>query len=329
MSRSDRRAELEEFERAVLAHGCEPARRGDSSGAKPGRRRRPGPRRPGQGAAGQAPVRGGHQPQGLAPQDPQEHVHQSLPAQRPRAQPCSTGPTPTPWRTAGSARRRCAALATRRARCSGPVLEREIVAALDTVPEEFRLVVVLADVEEMSYREIADIVGCPDRNGHVATAPWTSTPEDEAGRAGTIARAHRGGTDVGAKPAAAAAPGARRVSRQEERAMTCRQVATWIDAFIDGELSADETLEVEQHLATCELCSERVRFTSAFHTSIQRAVVADAVPSAGFEANLAGALRAERERILDTPAESIPSKRRSRDAWLARCCSPQRRRFRS
>jgi RNA polymerase sigma-70 factor, ECF subfamily len=42
-----------------------------------------------------------------------------------------------------------------------PVLEREIVAALDTVPEEFRLIVVLADVEEMSYREIADIVGCP------------------------------------------------------------------------------------------------------------------------------------------------------------------------
>jgi RNA polymerase sigma-70 factor (ECF subfamily) len=42
-----------------------------------------------------------------------------------------------------------------------PVLEREIVAALDTVPEEFRVVVLLADVEEMSYREIADIVGCP------------------------------------------------------------------------------------------------------------------------------------------------------------------------
>jgi anti-sigma factor RsiW len=84
--------------------------------------------------------------------------------------------------------------------------------------------------------------------------------------------------------------------------MTCRQVATWIDAFIDGELSADETLEVEQHLAACELCSERVRFTGA-------------VPSAGFEADLAGALRAERERILDTPVESIPSMRR-RAAWL-------------
>jgi RNA polymerase sigma-70 factor (ECF subfamily) len=42
-----------------------------------------------------------------------------------------------------------------------PILEREIGAALDSVPEEFRLVVVLADVEELSYREIADLVGCP------------------------------------------------------------------------------------------------------------------------------------------------------------------------
>jgi RNA polymerase sigma-70 factor (ECF subfamily) len=42
-----------------------------------------------------------------------------------------------------------------------PILEREIGAALDTVPEEFRMVVVLADVEELSYREIADLMGCP------------------------------------------------------------------------------------------------------------------------------------------------------------------------
>lgn len=42
-----------------------------------------------------------------------------------------------------------------------PVLEREIRTALDELPEEFRLAVVLADVEELSYREIADIMGCP------------------------------------------------------------------------------------------------------------------------------------------------------------------------
>ncbi len=41
------------------------------------------------------------------------------------------------------------------------LLEKEIVAALDELPEEFRLAVVLSDVEELSYREISDIMGCP------------------------------------------------------------------------------------------------------------------------------------------------------------------------
>ncbi|HEY2410226.1 MAG TPA: sigma-70 family RNA polymerase sigma factor [Polyangiaceae bacterium] len=42
-----------------------------------------------------------------------------------------------------------------------PMLEREISQALDELPEEFRLAVVLSDVEELSYKEIADIMGCP------------------------------------------------------------------------------------------------------------------------------------------------------------------------
>jgi RNA polymerase sigma-70 factor, ECF subfamily len=42
-----------------------------------------------------------------------------------------------------------------------PVIQREIMSALDQMPEEFRMVVVLADVEELSYREIADMMGCP------------------------------------------------------------------------------------------------------------------------------------------------------------------------
>jgi RNA polymerase sigma-70 factor, ECF subfamily len=41
------------------------------------------------------------------------------------------------------------------------LLEKEIVAALDELPEEFRLAVVLSDVEELSYREISEIMGCP------------------------------------------------------------------------------------------------------------------------------------------------------------------------
>lgn len=41
------------------------------------------------------------------------------------------------------------------------LLSAEIQAALDTLSEEHRIIVLLADVEELSYKEIADIVGVP------------------------------------------------------------------------------------------------------------------------------------------------------------------------
>jgi RNA polymerase sigma-70 factor (ECF subfamily) len=42
-----------------------------------------------------------------------------------------------------------------------PLVEGEIGKALDTLPPEFKLAVVLCDVEEFSYEEIAQIMGCP------------------------------------------------------------------------------------------------------------------------------------------------------------------------
>jgi RNA polymerase sigma-70 factor (ECF subfamily) len=42
-----------------------------------------------------------------------------------------------------------------------PILEAEISKALDELPTEFRLAVVLSDVEDLSYKEISDVMGCP------------------------------------------------------------------------------------------------------------------------------------------------------------------------
>jgi RNA polymerase sigma-70 factor (ECF subfamily) len=42
-----------------------------------------------------------------------------------------------------------------------PIVEGEVRKALDALPADFRLAVVLCDVEEFSYEEIADIMGCP------------------------------------------------------------------------------------------------------------------------------------------------------------------------
>ena len=42
-----------------------------------------------------------------------------------------------------------------------PLVEAEVQRALDDLPDEFRLAVVLSDIEELSYKEIAEAMGCP------------------------------------------------------------------------------------------------------------------------------------------------------------------------
>jgi RNA polymerase sigma-70 factor (ECF subfamily) len=41
------------------------------------------------------------------------------------------------------------------------LLREEILAALDELPDEYRVMIVLADIEELSYKEIADTLSCP------------------------------------------------------------------------------------------------------------------------------------------------------------------------
>jgi RNA polymerase sigma-70 factor (ECF subfamily) len=42
-----------------------------------------------------------------------------------------------------------------------PLVEAEVRQALDELPEEFRLAIVLSDVEGLAYKEIAEVMGCP------------------------------------------------------------------------------------------------------------------------------------------------------------------------
>jgi RNA polymerase sigma-70 factor (ECF subfamily) len=42
-----------------------------------------------------------------------------------------------------------------------PIVEGEVRRALDALPPEFKLAVILCDVEELSYEEIAEVMGCP------------------------------------------------------------------------------------------------------------------------------------------------------------------------
>jgi len=81
--------------------------------------------------------------------------------------------------------------------------------------------------------------------------------------------------------------------------MSCRQTAALADAFLDGELPKEQTLDLEEHVAACETCTEQIRFGAALRASTRHVVRADAMQSAGFESRLSSALRAERERLLE------------------------------
>jgi len=41
------------------------------------------------------------------------------------------------------------------------LIDDDIVAAMDKLPDEFRVAVLLADVEGLSYKEIAEVMDCP------------------------------------------------------------------------------------------------------------------------------------------------------------------------
>jgi RNA polymerase sigma-70 factor (ECF subfamily) len=41
------------------------------------------------------------------------------------------------------------------------VVQDDVKRALESLPDEYRMVVLLADLEDFAYKEIADIVGCP------------------------------------------------------------------------------------------------------------------------------------------------------------------------
>lgn len=78
--------------------------------------------------------------------------------------------------------------------------------------------------------------------------------------------------------------------------MSCHGVVLLLEPFIDGELSPEKVLEVEQHLRSCKGCVERVRLGEALRGSVRRVVEPSSVPSEAFRARLASAIEAARQR---------------------------------
>jgi anti-sigma factor RsiW len=80
---------------------------------------------------------------------------------------------------------------------------------------------------------------------------------------------------------------------------SCHENARLIGVLLDGQLDAVKTLDVEEHIAVCESCRERVLLERAIRGSVKRAVreSAASAASAGFRERMLGAMSAERDRL--------------------------------
>ena len=188
----------------------------------------------------------GHQPQGLAVPDPDEHLHQLLPQEAARA--------------ADLRRREHRGLAAgpRRVAHLGGLKSAEMVAlenlpdsdvkeALQELPPDFRLAVYLADVEGFSYKEIAEIMGTPDRHRDVAVEPRPQPAAQPARRLRPRAGPACDGRGAGHE----------RRTGPSRWTTDCEQVLERVYEFLDNELDTATGDAIRQHLAACEPCLDR------------------------------------------------------------------------
>jgi anti-sigma factor RsiW len=94
----------------------------------------------------------------------------------------------------------------------------------------------------------------------------------------------------------------------------CRDVGHLMPAYLDGELSAAQMLEVEKHTVTCSTCAERILLDRAMRASVRKEVLSRKADR-GLHDRVAASLAAERARSTWlSPGADEPGGPRTR-AW--------------
>ena len=134
-------------------------------------------------------------------------------------------------------------------RAAAPAGRRTIRRLVAALPQQFREAIVLREVNELSYNEIAKVAGVP-----------VGTVMSRLARARSMLRAAWNaaeGIDV----------------------MNCAECEILLHALIDGELDAGHARDVEAHAAGCPACAEKLKTFRAMHDAIAQANLKEAAPA--------------------------------------------------
>jgi anti-sigma factor RsiW len=106
----------------------------------------------------------------------------------------------------------------------------------------------------------------------------------------------------------------------------CKAMGLLLGAHLDGQLDPVKTLEVEGHIASCEICRERLALDRALRGSLKKAVKSTA-PS-DVRARMLAAMAGETARVTsreDGPSEAREANESALDASASRATMPGRR----
>jgi anti-sigma factor RsiW len=100
-------------------------------------------------------------------------------------------------------------------------------------------------------------------------------------------------------------------------ASECRDVARLLGAYADGQLDAAKTLEVDDHLASCETCNERIALDRAMRASLKNTTKTSAPDDVKTRMLAAMVAEANREaaREENSPVDEAPRGRGMLRHW--------------
>lgn len=135
-------------------------------------------------------------------------------------------------------------------------LDSEVKDAIEKLPYEFRITVILADIEGFRYQEIADILGCP-----------IGTVRSRLSRGRKLLEKYLWDYVRG------------RNFFREKCKMTCGEAVENLVDFIHDEMDEDGGGEMKTHLEQCHLCCSRFEFEEKLSDVIKQKACKESCPA--------------------------------------------------
>ena len=140
------------------------------------------------------------------------------------------------------------------------ITDEDVLVALEALPQHFKEIVVLSDVEGFAYKEIAGILDVPIGDGYVETAPRQK--DVEVGIDGLRKRIWYWRKRRYIRP----------ICSRRRITMNCTEFREVVDSYLSDELLTETNHSMMKHVESCEECSSLIEARKEIRSRLKFAV---------------------------------------------------------